>query len=219
MPRVVQVDPENPHTDALDLAAAAILSGKILIYPTDTVYGLGANPFNKQAVIRIFKVKNRPRSRPLPLAVSGEKMVDRIAFMTVKAHVLMERFWPGALTVVLEKKEGLLDAVAGGGNSVGVRAPNHQVPLALMRRTALPLVATSANLHGGVPPRDARDAISQIRSPVDLVLDGGETNGIASTVVDLTKTPPVIVREGPVTKKLIERQIGEVVTRELQSHA
>lgn len=146
-------------------------------------------------------------------------MVYGIAFMTGKALKLMERFWPGALTVVLKKKGRLPDVVAGGGNSLGVRAPNHQVPLALIRRTAHPLVATSANLHGKLPSRDARDAVSQLRAPVDLVLDGGETRGMASTVVDLTVTPPVIVREGPVTKALIERQIGTVVTRDPTSHA
>jgi L-threonylcarbamoyladenylate synthase len=205
--------------DVLDLATAAVQSGKLVVYPTDTVYGLGADPFNERAVTRIFEVKNRPRSRPLPVAVSGADMVYDIAFMTRKARKLMELYWPGALTVVLWKKGGLLDAVAGGGNSLGVRAPNHPVPLALIRRTAHPLVATSANLHGEFPSRDARDAVSQLRSPVDLVLDGGETNGIASTVVDLTKTPPVIVREGPVTKALIERQIGKIVTRDPTSHA
>jgi L-threonylcarbamoyladenylate synthase len=218
MPRIIQVDPENPRADAMDFAAAAVRSGKIVVYPTDTVYGLGADPFNERAVIRLFEVKNRPRSRPLPVAVSGQNMVDRIAFMTEKAQKLMERFWPGALTVVLAKKAGRLDALAGGGDSIGVRAPNHPVPLALLSRTALPLVATSANLHGELPSRDARGAVSQLRLPVDLVLDGGETTGIASTVVDLTTTPPVIMREGPIPKALIERQIGKVVSRDFRSH-
>ena len=213
MPRTIQVDPENPQTAALDLAAAAVQTGQIIVYPTDTVYGLGTDPFNERAVMRIFEVKNRPWRKPLPVAVPGRRMVDRIAFMTGTAQKLMERFWPGALTIILAKKDELPDAVAGGGHSVGVRAPDHPVPLALMRRTALPLVATSANLHGELPSRDARGAVSRLRSPVDLVLDGGVTNGIASTVIDLTKSPPVIVREGPIPQSLIERQIGRVVTR------
>lgn len=219
MPRTIQVDPEHPQVAALDLAAAAVQKGQIVVYPTDTVYGLGTDPFNERAVMRIYKVKNRPRRSPLPVAVSGRQMVDSIAFMTVKAQKLMERFWPGALTIVLAKKDELPDAVAGGGHSVGVRAPDHPVPLALMRRTALPLVATSANLHEEPPSRDARGAVSRLRSSVDLVLDGGVTNGVASTVIDLTRTPPVIVREGPITQTLIERQIGKVVTRAPRRHA
>ena len=219
MPRIIQVDPDNPQADVLDFAVAAVQSGKIIIYPTDTVYGLGADPFNERAVTRIFSIKNRPRSRPLPLAVSGVNMVDDIAFITGKAQKLMEQFWPGALTVILKKREGLLDIVTGGGNSLGVRAPDHEIPLALIRRMARPLIATSANLHGELPSLDVRNIISQLRFPVDLILDGGEPNGVASTVVDLTKKPPVIVREGPITKTLIEQQIGKVVTRDPSNHS
>jgi L-threonylcarbamoyladenylate synthase len=202
----------NPSFEGICEVVAAIQQGKIIIYPTDTLYGLGANALNPHAVARIFQIKERPSHQALPIAVSGRTMATRFTYLTEKADRLITAFWPGALTLILRKKTAVLDRVAGERGGIGVRAANHVIPLTIIQTLDLPLTATSANKHGGAEPIDVEGACDQLGEEVDLVVDGGRGNGVASTVLDLLKEPPKIVRRGPVTRDMIEAVIGPVET-------
>jgi len=180
------------------IAAQTVRKGGVIVYPTDTVYGLGCDPFNQEAVKRIFTIKGE-RTKPLPILASNIKEAEKIAHITEKAQKLAEKFWPGPLTMVLLKKPSLLDVVTCGLDSVGVRVPNHPVALELIREAGGLLVGTSANKSGEKPPQTAEEVARQIGEEVDLVLDGGFAPlGESSTIVDLIMGTPRILRHGPV---------------------
>ncbi len=207
---VLVVDPKNPSVSAISRALKIIRTGGLIVYPTDTVYGLGANALNVQAVLRVFEVKRRPLDQPLPVAVSGSRMSEELAYLNEKARRLMEVFWPGALTIVLERKTKIPSVVTGGKAGVGLRAPDNEVPLSIMRLSNLPLITTSANKHGAPPCVDARGVVGQLDGEVDLIIDGGRGRTEASTIIDLLREPPVILRRGPVSRESIEGVIGFV---------
>lgn len=206
----IHIDSNNPNISIIEYAVNIIRSGGILVYPTDTVYGLGSDALNPEAVRRIFKIKVRPNYQPLPVIVSGLEMAKRLAFVDDQAEKLMNIFWPGALTIVLMKRLQELSTVVGGGLTVGLRMPNHSVSLILLRKSDLPLVATSANKHGKLSPFEACEALRQIGSEADLFLDAGRVGGQPSTIIDLTQKTPLIIRNGPVTREMIEKVIGPI---------
>ncbi len=204
MSTVLKVNPNQPSPHAISRAVKTIKAGGLIAYPTDTVYGLGTNALDPQAVRKIFTVKQRPLDQPLPVAVSGRRMAADVAYVDEGAARLMNLFWPGALTLVLLKKPRLPLVVTGGHISVGVRAPNHQVPLALIASAQTPLIATSANKHGNPPCVDAQGVLNHFDGEIDLILDGGTCNATVSTVLDLTGDPPILLRQGSVTRKRID---------------
>ena len=155
---------------AIQTAAQIVENGGVVVYPTDTVYGLGCNPFKEDAVKRIFKIKGE-RNKPLPILASGIGEIEKIAQIPEKARELAKRFWPGPLTMVLPKKPSLPNIVTLNLNSVAVRVPNHDIALALIRLSGGLLVGTSANKSGRKPPRTALEATDQIGEEVDLILD------------------------------------------------
>lgn len=179
-------------------AAQIVKKGGVIVYPTDTVYGLGCNPFNENAVKRLFKIKGE-RTKPLPILASNIKEIEKIAQTTETTIKLAKKFWPGPLTMVLPKKSSLPNTVTCNLGSVAVRVPNHQVALELIRLSGGLLVGTSANKSGKKPSRTALDAAEQIGEEVDVILDGGSTPiGASSTVIDLTEERPKILRQGPI---------------------
>ncbi len=185
------------------VASQIVKEGGLVVYPTDTVYGLGCNPFNVKAVDRIFKVKGGTR-KPLPILASNIEHVEKIAFLSPKAKKIASLFWPGPLTMVVSKKAVLPEAVTFGVNSVGVRIPNHNLLLQLITLSNGLLVGTSANKTGNEPSRTAQEAFDQLGEDVNLILDGGPaTLGDPSTVTDLTSERPRIIREGPISFKEI----------------
>jgi L-threonylcarbamoyladenylate synthase len=203
-----RADPRRPDPETVSLAARVLESGGLIVYPTDTVYGLGCNPFNPDSVRRLFAVKRRPLSMAVPVAVWGIDMSDRLTFVGGEARALMRRFWPGPLTIVLRRRDTVPALVAGGGMDLGVRMPDHEVPLQVMKEADLPIVTTSANVHGEPSPSSAEELADRIIGEVDLVLDGGRTvGGVESTVVDLTVDPPEILREGPIPRDLLLRAV------------
>jgi L-threonylcarbamoyladenylate synthase len=178
-------------------AAQTLEKGGVIIYPTDTVYGLGCNPFNEDAVKRVFKIKGE-RTKPLPILASNVKEIEKIAQVTEKVLKLAEKFWPGPLAIVLPKKPSLPSIVTCDLDSVAVRVPNHEVALELIRLSGGLLVGTSANKSRKKPPQTASEAAKQIGEEVDIILDGGPTPiGASSTIIDLTGEKPRIVRHGP----------------------
>jgi len=210
MSNLIRIDPEKPEISVIKKVARLVKRGGVIIYPTDTVYGLGADALNPEAVLRIFKIKGRSPDQPLPVAVSGLEMAERLAFVSDEARKLIAAFWPGALTLVMRKKPIVPPIVVGGGVSVGLRAPNHAVSLMIIHETGLPLVATSANKHGAPSPVESGEAFRRVGDEVDLILDCGRVGGQPSAIVDLTKTPPMIIRSGPVTREMIEKIVGRV---------
>ncbi|OYT51777.1 threonylcarbamoyl-AMP synthase [Candidatus Bathyarchaeota archaeon ex4484_135] len=178
-------------------AARTVRSGGLIIYPTDTVYGLGCDPFNVRAVRRVFEVKGREAKRPLPVLASSLEEILRIAVLDEEALRLARSFWPGPLTLVVPRKPVLPDVVTCGLPSVGVRVPRHEFALEVIRACGGLLVGTSANRSGRPAPRTAQEAISELGDRVDLVIDAGPAPlGMPSTVLDLTGPEPKVIRVG-----------------------
>ena len=205
---VVPAVGDPPPPEAVDAAAAVLLAGRVVAVPTDTVYGLAVDAFRPGATSRLFAAKGRPRRVPLPVLVSGLDQAEALASMPPAASVLVERFWPGALTLVLPRRRGFDVDLGDAGTTVGLRAPDHPVPVALCARVG-PLATTSANLHGGETPADAVDVARLLAGAVDLVLDAGRCDGRASTVVDCTADVPRLLREGEIAWAEVQSCLGD----------
>jgi L-threonylcarbamoyladenylate synthase len=196
----------------LDHAAALLRAGRLVAFPTETVYGLGANAYDSVAVRRIFEAKGRPSTSPLIVHVSGVAMAKKVvAEWPEAAEKLAARFWPGPLTLVLPKSKRIPVEVTAGLPTVGVRMPAHPVALALIRKTRLPLAGPSANRFTKLSPVSAGQVRSALGDAVDLVVDGGRCRvGIESTVLSLVTPVPVLLRPGMVSREQIEALIGPV---------
>jgi L-threonylcarbamoyladenylate synthase len=192
--RVVSADEENWLPKVLEV----LLAGGLVAFPTDTVYGLGALASDEEAVASIFRAKARPLEKAIPVLVAGWSAVEGIAEPTSPAERLARAFWPGPLTIVLRRSAGLSDRLWASG-TVGVRAPNHPVTLAILREAGA-LATSSANRSGEPSLRIATDVHTSLKGRVNLIVDGGATpGGEPSTVVDCTGEAPVLLREGPVS--------------------
>jgi L-threonylcarbamoyladenylate synthase len=186
-------------------ASKILKKGGLVIYPTDTLYGLACNALDEKAILNVYDVKKRPLTKPLPIAVSSLEMMRRYAVVTEKAEVLAKHFLPGALTIILNKK-GLPSALTANTDKVAIRIPNSKVALKLIELAGMPITATSANISGRPPPISAEEAAKQLRD-VDVVLDGGRLSArIPSTIIDLTGAPKII-REGRIKRGEIEKII------------
>lgn len=197
--------------DGLDEAVSLIKNGELVVFPTETVYGLGANAFDPVAVAKIFEAKGRPQDNPLIVHISRVEEVKGIARDVPEVfYTLAERFMPGALTVVLPKSDLIPGIVTAGGDTVAVRMPDHPVARELISRS-FPLAAPSANRSKHVSPTTARHVYDDLDGRVPLILDGGECGvGIESTVLDLTSGIPVILRPGAVTAEMLAPFLGVI---------
>ena len=192
-------------------AARLLGQGEIICYPTDTVYGIGAAATSDTAVRRLYAVKGRPLSKPLPLLIRDSASASFVAEVTPLAHTLMNRFWPGALTIVLRRKPEFFSLALAGGDTVALRVPDHDLVRDIIRLLGEPITGTSANRSGSRAPVSAPEAALQLGEMVALVIDGGRSaGGVESTVIDVTG-PPSIVREGAVSRHEIEQAIGKSV--------
>jgi L-threonylcarbamoyladenylate synthase len=209
----VRVDPDAPEPEILARAAALLRRGGLVAFPTETVYGLGANALDGAAVARIFAAKGRPANNPLivHVAETGEAVHLTAGWPEVAAR-LAERFWPGPLTLVLPKHRVVPDLVTAGGPTVAVRMPAHPVARGLIRAAGLAIAAPSANRSALLSPTRAEHVLRSLDGRIDLVLDGGPTpGGLESTVLDVTGTPPRLLRPGLVTPEEIEAVVGPIV--------
>lgn len=196
----------------IKLASSIIKRGGLVAFPTETVYGLGANALNPYAVAKIFEVKNRPTFDPLIVHISKvewlEKLTEKI---DEKAFKLIEKFWPGPLTLILPKSQIVPDIVTAGLSTVAIRMPSHPVALALIENSETPISAPSANLFGYISPTTAEHVEKQLGDKIDLILDGGKCPiGIESTVLSLIDEEPIILRPGGLPIEEIEKVIGKV---------
>jgi len=183
-------------------AIDVLKNGGIVAYPTDTVYGLGADPLNRRAVDKIYRVKKRPYNQALPLLLADKSDLSKVANSVPDiARKLAELFFPGGLTLVLKKSTWVSSTVSGGGTTIAVRIPNHPVPIALIRGLGSPIIGTSANVSGRPTPVTAAEVREQLAREVDLIIDGGRCpGGVESTVLDVSGEVPTIVREGAVPR-------------------
>lgn len=196
----------------IDLAANYINIGKLVSFPTETVYGLGANAFDPVAIKKIFVVKKRAQDNPLIVHIFS---IDQLKLLTekvpLKAKKLIEKFWPGPLTIVFKKGEKVPFIVTAGLDTVAVRMPKNKIALELLKRSSFPIVAPSANLSTKPSPTKAEHVIYDFKNKIECIIDGGKTNiGIESTVIDLTCKTPTILRPGKITKEEIKKTIGKV---------
>lgn len=202
--------------EQIEKGIAILKQGGLVAFPTDTVYGLGACAYIPQAVERVYQVKGRARDMALPLLVANNTQISEVAEnIPPLAWLLIRRFLPGALTLVLPKSKSVPDVVTAGGKTVGVRIPAHPVPIALIEGLAAPIVGTSANLTGQPSPLTADEVYAQLGDKVDLIIDGGRCpGGRESTVVDVTGETPVVLREGAISIEELKKVCADIVLRE-----
>jgi len=195
-------------------AAVEILKqGGLVGLPTETVYGLGADGMNSKAVEGIFEAKGRPENKPLNVLVDGMAMVEQVCKdIPQDAYVLAEAFWPGPLTIILWGRGVSPVVVSSGGNTQGVRCPDHSDTLKVIRGLGRPLACPSANLSGAVSPKTAEDVLSQLSGRIDAVVDGGPCSvGVESTILDLTVSPYRILRQGGLSRERICAVLGKEI--------
>lgn len=204
---ILCVDPESPDKDVIDRAAALIKAGGLVVFPTSSFYGLGASAFQAEAVDRVFRVKKRdPQNPVLILVASLAELVPLIRSIPDPASQLMEAFWPGGLTLVFHATDILPSNLTGHTGKIGIRMTSHVVARCLIRAAKNPITGTSANISGQGGCSTVAGLDPRIRGQVDLVLDAGKLRGmVGSTVVDVTASPPKILREGAIEAKKIER--------------
>jgi L-threonylcarbamoyladenylate synthase len=210
---VLPVDAERPEAAVIARAAAVLRRGGLVAFPTETVYGLGANALDPEAVAGIFRAKGRPANNPLIVHVAGAGDAPLVvASWPDAAEALARRFWPGPLTLVLPRTAAVPDVVTGGGPTVAVRVPSHPVAHALVEAAGGPVAAPSANRSGLLSPTRAEHVLRGLDGRIDLLLDGGPTpGGLESTVVDLTTSPPRLLRPGLLPHAALEALVGPVV--------
>lgn len=191
---------------ALTAAARILARGGVVAFPTDTVYGLACDLFNAEAVQRIYEIKGRPARMPLIAMFADAAQWPQVAATLPEcARRLMRRWWPGSLTLIVPARPDIPAIVLGGGQTIGMRVPDHAVARQLLRLAGRPLATTSANPSGQPAAVTAREVADLLGHVVDLILDGGAApQGVASTVVDCTTDPPTVLREGPVTAEMME---------------
>ncbi|MCL7411879.1 MAG: L-threonylcarbamoyladenylate synthase [Methanosarcinaceae archaeon] len=209
---VFKIDESN-FADIISKAARILKQGGTVAFPTETVYGLGANALDPDAVLKIFEAKGRPADNPLIVHIASKDSLDMIATdIPPIAFELMDAFWPGPLTLVLKRKSVVPDITTGGLDTVAVRMPDNPVALALIKEAGTPLAAPSANTSGRPSPTTAEHVISDLSGRIDAVIDGGAVEvGVESTVLDVTSDIPAILRPGGVSLEVIKKYVGEVV--------
>lgn len=195
----------EPLLEQLYLAAGILRSGGIAAYPTDTVYGLGADVYNDLAVARVFTVKKRPLSMPLPVLIAEiSQLRELVEDFPPSAKILMNKFWPGGLTLIFRRSPAFKSLALSDGDKIAVRLPGHSVTRRLIEELGRPIVGTSANLHGSPSTLTSAEVKIQLAAGVDIIIEGGPCpGGLESTVVDITVNPPVIVRKGAVSDKAL----------------
>ncbi|WP_100332485.1 L-threonylcarbamoyladenylate synthase [Bacillus xiapuensis] len=195
-------------------AAALLKNNEVVAFPTETVYGLGANALSEEAAAKIYEAKGRPSDNPLIVHIADQAQLEKlVADIPLQAQKMMQAFWPGPLTIIFQKKDHVLaDKVTAGLETVAVRMPNHPLALAVIREAGVPIAAPSANRSGKPSPTAAKHVWQDLEGRIAGVLDGGETGvGVESTVVDCTAEVPVILRPGGITKEDMEAVVGKTV--------
>lgn len=210
MPEILKIDTDNSEEKILTRAAEIILSGGVIAYPTETFYGLGADATNEKAIKKIFAVKGRDFKNPISLIIGQtDDIYPLVKNIPESAKKLMAAFWPGALTIIFQAANNVSPLLTAGSGKIGLRVSSHPIALKIVQKLKKPLTATSANLSGMSECSLASEVAGQIGDKIDAIIDQGKTQGEeASTVIDVTCDPPVILREGAISRKTIGKNIG-----------
>jgi|GEM_PF-41486 len=220
--KIVTLDFDRPEKTQASLAAirGVLQAGGVIAFPTDTFYGLGANPMSGRAVEKIFRIKRRPAGKPLLILVASRKQAETVAAeIPDAAAALMRAFWPGPLTLLLPARPGLPRSLTAGSGKIGVRLPASPFARQLIETLGHPLTAPSANISGAENICGAAQVRRSLGSALDLIVDGGPApGGRASTVLDTTLSPPELLRAGPVTRQHIETILGTSVAQSVPIH-
>jgi L-threonylcarbamoyladenylate synthase len=210
--KIIQLSTEHPDADKIQYAVGVLHAGGLVAFPTETVYGLGADALNAGAVQKVFEAKGRPSDNPLIVHIASLENVQQFtASVSEKGLQLARRFWPGPLTLVFQRKINVPDDVTAGLETVALRVPDHPVTLELLRQFKGGIVGPSANISGKPSPTSAEHVYNDLNGKIDLIIDAGSTTiGVESTVLDVTVDPPVILRIGGLSREDIEKEIGEV---------
>lgn len=200
----------NPDTGSINICADILNIGGIAVFPTETVYGVGANVFNEKAIERLYTAKCRPKEKALLCHLFAAEQANEIGYLDDTAKMLIKAFTPGPLTVIVKKKPCIGDNVTSGMDTVGLRFPSNNVFLALAKKCGFPIAATSANISGEASPAEAKSVMRSLGDRVDAIIDSGLTAvGVPSTIISLAGNKPVILRKGAVTEAMIKEVIGE----------
>lgn len=207
-----RTDTDNIDMEVIKEAANFLSKGEMVAFPTETVYGLGANALDEQASAKIYAAKGRPSDNPLIVHVSNINQVKRLVKdIPDKAKKLMEAFWPGPLTLVFNKSSEVPYGTTGNLDTVAIRMPNHKVALSLIEYSDIVIAAPSANTSGRPSPTTAKHVMDDLSGKISMIIDGGSVGiGIESTIVDVTEDVPMILRPGYISKKMLEEVVGEV---------
>jgi L-threonylcarbamoyladenylate synthase len=210
MSPIVTLDPDNPDDSIVQKVITAITSGKTIAFPTETFYALGASAYNEAAIEKVFTIKGRDYTMPLPIIIEGDAMLREVATEIPEiAHSLIQEFWPGGLTLIFKASPKVPAILTAHTGTVALRQSSHALTQMLVAGARCPITATSANLSGDRSCSSAAEVEKQLGGVLDLIIDGGKTEGLLpSTIVDLTFTPPDIVREGIIGSERLQPFIG-----------
>ncbi|QXM07377.1 L-threonylcarbamoyladenylate synthase [Crassaminicella indica] len=210
--KVYEIDPKAIDEAQLEASAQVLRSGGTVAFPTETVYGLGANALDEKAVKKIFEAKGRPSDNPLIVHISKLNELDALVEeIPPNAKKVMERFWPGPITIILKRTDKIPDVITAGLDTVAIRMPSHPIANKLIEMAGVPVAAPSANLSGKPSPTKAEHVIHDLKGKVDVIISGGNCDvGLESTVVDMTGNIPMILRPGGVTKEHLEEIFEKV---------
>lgn len=208
---ILKIDRENIDTDAIKKAANFIKSGQLVAFPTETVYGLGADGINDEACRKIFKAKGRPSDNPLILHISHISMLDNLVEEITDKHRKLFELWPGPMTLIFKKSKIIPEAVTAGGDTVAIRFPSDPIARALITEADTPIAAPSANISGRPSPTKASDVYQDMDGIIPIIIDGGQSNiGIESTVIDLSNDEPTILRPGFYTYEFLKDMLSDM---------
>lgn len=209
---IEKLSEENIDSQVIKRAADIIKRGGLVAFPTETVYGLGANALNAQAAAKIYSAKGRPSDNPLIAHIADRKMLEELVTeIPPVANVLMDRFWPGPMTLIFNKSDKVPDGTTGGLSTVAVRFPDNKIAQELIRKAGVSIAAPSANLSGKPSPTLGKHVVDDMDGRIDMIIDGGMVGmGLESTIIDVTAEPPMILRPGFITKEMLSEAIGQV---------
>jgi len=210
--QIITVDKNNPQRDKIKRAAEIIKRGGLVAFPTETVYGLGGNALDEDAARKIYAAKGRPQDNPLIVHIAEiSQLTDLVREIPERAKLLMDKFWPGPLTIVFHKSDRVPFGTTGGLDTVAIRMPAHPVALELIKESGVPIAAPSANISGRPSPVCAEDVAEDLNGRIEMIIDGGKASvGVESTVLDLSEEVPIILRPGGVTREELQEVLGRV---------
>ena len=200
--KIIKIDGRDPEPEKIEIARNIMKKGSIIVYPTDTVYGIGANIFDEKALLKVFSVKKRPKNKPLSICLSRVEDIEMVAHMDDETEKIIRKILPGPFTLILKKKNNVSSLLTAGSDRIGIRIPDSKVCTDLSRD--FPITSTSANISGYDVPESPEEVLKQLGSSVDMIVDAGICkHGIHSTVVDMTVKPPKVLRKGAGNNQLL----------------